>query len=262
MTARDRWSFILSALADGTQVDVEEIASALGVSGATIRRDLDRLAQQQLLTRTRGGAVSNSTAYDLPLRYNAERNVSQKVAIAEAASARIPLGAVVAITGGTTTTEVARALATRADLHAPSTGTAMTIVTNAINIANELTVRSHISLVVLGGIVRPQSYELTGRLASRALEEMSIDWAILGGNALDLQTGLTCHNEGEATIASDIARRAAKRMVVLDSTKLNRKSFARICSMSDIDLLITDSSADPAFVAEVEEEGLEVVVAK
>ncbi|MCV7225137.1 DeoR/GlpR family DNA-binding transcription regulator [Mycolicibacterium komossense] len=261
MNARERWNQIIEILTDAGFIDVEDAAVRLGVSAATVRRDLDRLAQQQLITRTRGGAVSNSTAYDLPLRYNAERNVPQKVQIAEAASSRVAMGSVVAITGGTTTTEVARHLAMRADLHGATTSPALTIVTNAINIANELTVRATLQLVVVGGVVRSQSYELIGRLATLILDEISIDEAILGGNALDLVTGLTCHNESEAAIAAEIARRANRVTVVLDSTKLGNRALARACATKHIDTLITDAGADPDFVAELTARGIEVVIA-
>ncbi|MGB3483495.1 MAG: DeoR/GlpR family DNA-binding transcription regulator [Mycobacterium sp.] len=261
MTARQRWNRILEIVTEAGYVDVDDAAGRLGVSAATVRRDLDRLAQQQLVTRTRGGAVSNSTAYDLPLRYNAERNVPQKMQIAEAASARVALGTVVAITGGTTTTEVARHLAMRADLHGGSMRPALTIVTNAINIANELTVRATLQLVVVGGMVRSQSYELIGRLATLILDEISIDEAILGGNALDLSTGLTCHNESEAAIAAEIARRASKVTAVLDSSKLGKRALARVCATEQLDTLITDSDADPEFTAELAARGVEVVTA-
>lgn len=259
MTARERWNQILEMLADVGFVDVEDVAGRMDVSTATIRRDLDRLAEQQLVTRVRGGAIANSTAYDLPLRYNAERNVSQKVRIGEAAAARVQLGSSIAITGGTTGTEVARHIALRAELPSAKKGSATTIVTNAINIANELTVRANIQLVVVGGFVRPQSYELVGRLATLILDEISIDEAIIGGNGLELRTGLTCHNEAEAAIAAEIVQRAQRVTVALDSTKLGSRALARACPIERIDSVITDAAADPAFCSELAARGVEVV---
>lgn len=261
MKARERWNHILEYVSREGYAEITAIAEDLEVSPATVRRDLDRLAEQQLLTRTRGGAVSNSTTYDLPLRYNAERNVSQKAAIAALASGRVPDGAVVAISGGTTTTEVARALALRSEREPSPHRPLLTIVTNAINIANELTVRPHIRLVVLGGVVRPQSYELTGHLAELALAEISIDEAIIGGNAVDADHGLCCHNESEAAIARAIHARAARTTVVADSTKLGSHAFARICGASDIDTLITDRAALPQQVDAFREAGVEVLLA-
>ena len=107
MNRADRLNAVLDLLAETGQVDVDDIVSQLAVSPATARRDLDTLAEQQLLTRTRGGAVGQSVAYDLPLRYQHEQNAAEKERIAQAASALSPRGAVVGLCGGTTSTAIA-----------------------------------------------------------------------------------------------------------------------------------------------------------
>ena len=123
------------------RVSVEEAAERLEVSQATIRRDFDQLAQQQMITRTRGGAVANGVSYDLPLRYKTAKHSAEKQRIGAAAAALVSPGTVVGLNGGTTITEVARALAMRPDLTAGAEGGQLTVVTNALNIANELLVR-------------------------------------------------------------------------------------------------------------------------
>ena len=156
------------------------------MSQATIRRDFDQLAQQQMITRTRGGAVVNGVSYDLPLRYKSAKHASEKQRIGAAAAALVAPAMVVGLTGGTTTTEVARALAARPDLSgAGADGPQLTIVTNALNIANELIVRSRMKIVVTGGVIRPQSYELVGPLATGILRELTLDMAFLGVDAFD-----------------------------------------------------------------------------
>jgi DeoR family transcriptional regulator of aga operon len=107
---------------------------------------------------------------------------------------------VVGLNAGTTTTEVARAISIRPDLDGRTGVTTLTVVTNAINIAHELTVRAQFQLVVLGGIVRPQSYELIGSLAERALADITIDQLILTANGLDVMSGVSCHNMAEAAV--------------------------------------------------------------
>ena len=94
----------------------------LDVSQATIRRDFDQLAQQQMITRTRGGAVANGVSYDLPLRYKTAKHSAEKQRIGAAAAALVEPGMVVGLNGGTTTTEVARALAVRARPNASRRG--------------------------------------------------------------------------------------------------------------------------------------------
>jgi len=147
VSRHQRWNELLDLMPADGQLSVADAARQLGVSQATIRRDLDQLAEQQLLTRTRGGAVAGNVSYDLPLRYKTARHAVEKQRVGRAAAALIAPGAAVALNGGTTASEVARALATRPDLQE---GASITVVTNAMNIANELVVRPHIKIVVTG----------------------------------------------------------------------------------------------------------------
>ena len=166
-----------------------------------------------------------------------------------------------ALNGGTTTSEVARALATRPDLQDGAGTPAVTVVTNAMNIANELAVRQHIKIVVTGGVTRGQSYELIGPLASLVLAELTLDWAILGVNALDPRTGATAHHEGEASINHLMATRAERVMIVTDSSKLGQRAFARVCSTDEIHVIVTDRDARPDLLAAFTERGIHVVTA-
>ncbi|MBB3728575.1 DeoR/GlpR family DNA-binding transcription regulator [Nonomuraea dietziae] len=195
MSRYDRWNSILELLAQEGRLSVEDAAEALDVSTATIRRDFDQLAQQQMLMRTRGGAVAQSVSYDLPLRYKTARHADEKHRIAAAAAELVSPGAVIGMNGGTTTSELARSLATRSTLEA-----GFTIVTNALNIASELTVRQHVKIVVTGGVARPQSYELIGPLAGGVLEQVTLDVAFLGVDAIDVELGASAHHEGEASV--------------------------------------------------------------
>jgi DeoR family transcriptional regulator, aga operon transcriptional repressor len=256
-----RWNALLDLLPGDGQLTVAEAAQALGVSQATIRRDMDQLAGQQLVTRTRGGVIAGHVSYDLPLRYKTGRHASEKQRIGRAAAALVTAGAAVALNGGTTTSEVARALATRPDLQDGSGVPVITVVTNAMNIANELAVRQHIKIVVTGGVARSQSYELIGPFATVVLEQLALDWAILGVDALDPVAGATAHHEGEASINHLMATRAAQVMIVADSSKLGQRAFARVCAVDEIDVIITDQDAAPTALAAFTERGIHVVTA-
>ena len=210
MSRYRRWNELLELLASAGQLQVEDAAKALDVSAATVRRDFDELAQQQMLTRIRGGAVAKGVNYDLPLRYKSERHPSEKQRIAAVAAGLVRAGQVAGLNGGTTTTEVARALATRPDLASGAPSPAVTVVTNALNIATELAVRQHIKIVTTGGVARPQSYELTGPLATGVLEQVTLDVAILGVDGIDAVAGATAHHEGEASINRLMARQASQ----------------------------------------------------
>jgi DeoR family transcriptional regulator, aga operon transcriptional repressor len=256
-----RWNDLLELLATAGELQVEEAAAALNVSAATIRRDFDELASQQMLTRIRGGAVTQGVNYDLPLRYKSERHPSEKQRIGELAASMVRPGQVVGLNGGTTTTEVARALATRTDPSAGAAVPAFTVVTNALNIATELAVRQHIKIVATGGVARPQSYELTGPLATGVLEQVALDVAILGVDGIDAAAGATAHHEGEASINRLMARQAAKVVIAADSSKVGRRAFARICTAGEIDVLVTDTGIAAEDAARLEDAGVDVVTA-
>ena len=261
MSRYRRWNDLLELLAAAGQLQIEDAAKALNVSEATVRRDFDELARQQMLTRIRGGAVAQAVNYDLPLRYKSERHPSEKRRSGELAASMVTIGQVVGLNGGTTTTEVARGLATRPNLSRGGTEPAVTVVTNALNIATELAVRQHIKIVATGGVARPQSYELTGPLANDTLERVTLDVAFLGVDGIDAVAGATAHNEGEASINQLMARQARKVIIVADSSKIGRRAFARICGPAEIDVLVTDTGIAAEDVALLEAAGIDVVTA-
>ncbi|GGY50673.1 DeoR/GlpR family DNA-binding transcription regulator [Streptomyces omiyaensis] len=266
MSKRERWNALLELLATDGRLEVEETAAALEVSSATIRRDLDELAEQQMLVRTRGGALAHGVSYELPLRYKSTRNASEKQRIAAAAVELVGDGDVVGFNGGTTTTEVARALALRAGggRRDPSDATdatapVFTVVTNALNIAGELAVRPQVKLVVTGGVARPQTYELVGPLTAGVLNEVVLDVAVLGVDGLDPRLGVMTRQEDEASISRLFAERAQRVVVVADSSKMGKRAFARICGLDAVDVVVTDTAAPADAIARLEDVGIKVI---
>lgn len=250
MRQAERLGVILEELAAGGSVDVADLCATLGVSAATVRRDLDMLEEQRLLTRTHGGAVAQMVSYELPLRYKSARRQEQKRRIGQEAATRVLDGAVIGLTGGTTTTEVARALVDRP----------LTVVTNALNIASELAVRPNIKLVVTGGIVRSESYELVGPLADRTLEDLHLDLAFMGTDGVTVADGFTTHHEIEARTDRALIDRARHVVIVADGSKLGRVAFVRIGPIAAAHELVTDAEADVVELAALREAGLKVTV--
>ena len=253
-----RWTALLEMIAASGRVEIDDAARRLAVSPATVRRDLDELAEQQLLVRTRGGAVAHSVSYDLPLRYKLSRRPDEKRAIAAAAAERVGPGGVVGLNGGTTTTEVGRALAARSDADGEDDGARLTVVTNAVNIAHELAVRPHVKLVLTGGVVRTQSYELVGPLAAPVLEGLTLDVVILGVDGVSADGGACTNNEDEAAVNELMTRRARHVVVVADASKLGRRAFARICGADRIDIVVTGQGADAGAVSALRDAGVDV----
>lgn len=256
-----RMSSLLELIAQRGRLSVTEAAVELGVSEATVRRDFATLDRQQLATRTHGGLVATSVSYDLPLRFRAGTDVA-KARIGAVAAALVERGQVVGFNGGTTVAEVARQIAARSDLaDTEGSGSSLTIVTNALNIASELVLRPHLRTVSIGGVARPQSYEVVGALALQALEQLSIDHLLLGVDAIDIEDGVSCHHEGEAGVNALMVARATEVTVVAGSEKLGRRAFTRIARLADLNRLVTDDGAPPELVDALRARGVEVLLA-
>jgi len=257
-----RWNAIVSLLADHGRLSVKEVAERLDASEATVRRDFDQLSRQQLVTRTRGGVTNSMVAYDLPLRYKTARHNAERQRIATVAAAMVTPGQAIGLNGGTTTTEVARALVARAEIaNQGAEWPTVTVVTNALNIAGELVLRPTVKTVLTGGVARQQSYELIGPLATRLLEDLWLDILFLGVNGIDAIGGATANHEGEAGINGLMVRRSSRVVVVADGTKLGQVMFCRIAPIESIDVLVTDRGADPVAVEAIRAAGVEVVTA-
>jgi len=115
--------------------------------------------------------------------------------------------------------------------------------------------------VVTGGVTRGQSYELIGPFATLVLAQLSLDWAILGVDALDPRTGASAHHEGEASINHLMASRAEQVMIVADSSKLGQRAFATMCAVDEIDVIVTDRDAAPDSLTAFTERGIRVITA-
>lgn len=247
---------MLDHLAKSGRLGVGEAAHLLGVSEATIRRDFTELARRQLVARNHGGVVATSVAYELPYRYRSTRADEDRMRVATAAAALVRPGQVVGLNGGTTTTATARAIAARGDLDAD--GARVTLVTNALNIAAEAVLRSHIQCVSLGGVARPESYEVTGPLAVLVLQQLWIDVAIVGVNGLTAREGATCRHEDEAAIVRAMIERSQTVICVTTGDKLGVRTFASICPAARVDHLVTTHQGDPEQITALRHAGVQI----
>lgn len=249
-----RLSAILDLLATRGGLSVSAAAEELEVSEATVRRDFAELSRRQLVTRNHGGVVATSVAYELPYRYRSSQHDGDLDRLARAAAALVTPGAVVAMNGGTTTTAVARRLTARADLRTPG----LTLVTSALNIAVEAVLRPHVRCVSLGGIPRPESYEVTGPLAAAGLSQLWIDVAVLGVNGLAVREGATCTHEDEAAVSRLMVERARDVIVVAAERKLGERAFTQICAATEITHVVTTAPETHDEVVALRESGAAV----
>jgi len=241
MRRSHRLNQIVSAVVARGQIDVPTLASEFGVSYATIRRDLDALQNQRLVRRTHGGATIHAAFNDLPLSYKSARELPQKQRISRRALEFLQDARVIGTTGGTTVSQFARLLHDRDGL---------TVVTNALNVAPDLLGNPRLRVVIAGGEVRGSSQESVGLSAEAFLASYDIDVAFLGVDGVDAVAGCTNYDPVGARVNAALFRRARRRVVLADATKIGRVTLAPVCRLSEVDVLITDSrAADPAVEA-------------
>jgi DeoR family transcriptional regulator, aga operon transcriptional repressor len=244
---------ILEIVAERGSVDLTELGDRLTVSPATIRRDLAHLADQQLLVRTHGGALIRERGVELPVALRDSRHQSAKQAIALAAAAILPVDRhVVALSGGSTTAHVARQLAYHSNI---------TVVTNSLTAAGLLADHHEIGVMMTGGFLRHQSLELVGGVAEAGFNAVNIGTAFLGADGVSAAAGVTTHDETEARTNHAMVARSQRTVVVADGSKIGHAALAQMAAITDVQILITDSSADPMELERIEAAGVDVIVA-
>jgi DeoR family glycerol-3-phosphate regulon repressor len=213
------------------RVNVEDLASRFDVSPQTIRKDLNELTDQRLLTRFHGGAIIASGVENLA--YEARRSIAEteKRAIGSAAAALVPNNSSLFINIGTTTEEVANALKHHSDL---------LVITNNLHVATMLYPHPHINVVVAGGAVRRSDGGVVGSHAIDLISRFRVDYAVIGVSAIDPDGALLDFDLDEVRVAQAIVANARTVLLVADSSKFERSAPARIGYLRDIDVFVTD----------------------
>lgn len=258
MYAEERRRKIASLTAVEGRVTVVSLAKSFGVTAETIRRDLAQLDAEGAVHRVHGGAVSTKSFQTVEFTVDARKNAQKdsKLSIARAAFDYLPeSGGGVFLDAGTTTEALGELMC-----RAPE-GRNWSVVTNSLPNALTLAGSNHIELQLLGGQVRVITQAVVGDTALRTLAVMRADVAFIGSNALTIDHGLSTADPQEAAVKRAMIANARKVIVMADSTKLGRDFLVSFATLDDIDVVITDSSAPEAFIDELREHGVEVVVA-
>ena len=248
MLAAERHSAILRAVHAGGAARVADLAAELDVSEMTVRRDLDALDAQRLLRKVHGGAVIRSNRGDEPRSSEkAGQQRAEKAAIAQAAAATVEDGMTIAISAGTTTTELARLLRDR-----PS----ICVVTNSLSVFQELTDPRTVGVdapqVFLSGGVRTPSDALVGPIADTAVGAFRVDATYLGVHGFDPQAGLTSPNIAEAQTNRTLIGVAERLVVLADHTKYRKIGTNVFAGLAQVDTLVSDdglADGDRAVIA-------------
>lgn len=252
MLSEERRRAIIKILERDGRVLVADLARHFHTSQVTIRKDLDVLQANGLIHRAHGGALATQSGAleDPTLRDKEKVHRKEKLRIAEAAAGMVSEGQVIILDSGTTTTAIARALRHFKNL---------TIITNAVNIAAELS-GSAVEVILTGGSVRQNSFSLVGPIAEQTLRRLHADILFLGVDGFDVTYGLTTPNLQEAEVNRAMVEVANRTVVVCDSSKFGRRRLSQIVRLSALHQVITDRNISKSDLRALRKAGIEVLV--
>lgn len=250
-----RGQLILEQLLRAGSLTIEEMCERFGISVATARRDLDQLEKQGRLRRTHGGAKPVEPLFYEPFRHvstfqeEIDHHADEKRRIGIAAAELIQDGDTIAVTAGTTATYVTRGI---------PLGKKITVVTNTVNVAMELSNRPDLSIFVTGGFMHGGWFSLVGSVAIQAMRSVFVDKVFIGVNGIHAEHGLTAFHPDEAAFNSVMVKQARQKIVVADRSKLGQIATHLFAPIEDVNLLITDEDAEDSAIAPFLEKGIEV----
>ena len=253
---KERKAFILQMLAKYDTVSVSDLTKKFQVSEVSIRKDLNEMHKGRLLIRTRGGAMripSTNSNFDLPIDTKKYDNAREKSGIGKLAATLIEEGETILLDSGTTTLEIARNLQRFSHL---------TVITNAINIAQEVQKYERFTIILLGGHLRLSSQSVVGPIAEANIKSFYCDKLFLGVDSFSLEGGVSTPNIDEANLNQTMISMAKKSIAVFDYSKCYRRSFAHICDIKDLDTVVSDRKFPAKMRAELKRRGVEVMIAQ
>jgi DeoR family transcriptional regulator, fructose operon transcriptional repressor len=255
MIAEERRLRIRELLTTQRTLSVSELTERLGVTLATVRRDLAILERDGVLVRSHGGAVSRSSSADFQPSYEflLRSNRSEKIAIAMEAERLILDGDIVFLEGSTTVYELACLLASHQHL---------TTVTNSPPILERLQHSSAVTVMSTGGELQKDTYYLCGAWAQQAISEIRVDKAIFGVSAIDPSYGISTSRPAQAEIKKLLVKASKTRIALVDHTKFGKQTFAYVGPITDFQIIITDSATSPEHIAAIRKAGVEVLIAQ
>jgi len=251
MSTINRRVKILDILNSEGQVAVSALSKIFNVSEVTIRNDLSHLEKKGLLIKSRGGGLKTQrVGIDQHLNQKAKINSKEKEAIGKRAAEIINNNDTIIIDSGTTTVEIVKNIGRINNL---------TVITNALNIASQL-IRDEIKVILLGGVLRSSSLSLTGPIAENSIKSFYCDKCFLGVDGIDSQSGIYTPNLEEAHLNRLMIEASKEVIIVTDSSKFKRKSFAHIAPISKVNIIITDSKIPEDELKNLHGMGIKVIL--
>jgi DeoR family transcriptional regulator of aga operon len=254
MTLSERHKYILDQLEKKGFVRVNDISEQLGVSGATIRKDLRILESQHLLYRNHGSAsLMTPKVVDLPVQEKSKINSEQKLKIVRMADSLIEEDDSLILTSGSTIEALALNITPRGR---------MNVVTPSIRVGVYLSDKENIDVMMLGGRLVVKSLSVRDSYTQDGLKYVNCSKMFCSCDVLDVEAGVTTAFVEEARITNAMMDAASKVILLVDSSKIGKSGYGKICDLSRIDVLITDAGIPQSVKERIEEEGVQVIVAE
>ncbi len=251
MLAIERKNMILRMLQEEKKVIVADLSRKFGVTEETIRRDLEKLESEGLAQKTYGGAILNENPNaDLSYTVRQKANVDKKKAIAREVAKLIENGDHIMLDASSTAVYIAKELKSKKNL---------TIITTSIEILLELVDVTGWRILGTGGTMKEGNLSFIGPQSEQMLTNYHVDKAIVSCKGIDMKRGFTDSNEADAHIKKVILDSANTRILVADSTKFERVSFAKSCDFEDIDIFVTDARPTDEWIARFDSRNVEVM---
>lgn len=253
MLPEERQKYILQQLQEYRSVRIADLCEQLNVTRETIRRDIYELEEKGLAKKVHGGAILDKANVEAEYMKRRTINIEEKKAIARLAASFVEDGDALYIDLGSTTYFFAQAIKTKKNL---------TVITNSLPIAIELSSSPEIKVILPGGIIRNGELSLSGPISMKGLDEIYVDKAFIGVAGVAIKSGFTNIHLGEAEVTKKMLQNSQLKVVLADYAKFNTTTMVRVAKISDIDLLITDWKAPAEILTEIREHGVKVKVAE
>jgi len=252
MLTEKRRNAILEVIRSEGSVSVKDLSHRFSKSEVTIRQDLNDLKALGLIRRAHGGALPVvEVAVESPILERSKICREEKQRIGIAAAAMIKDGETIVLDSGTTTQEIARNIRTRQGLR---------VVTNGVNIAIELAGVRGIQIIMLGGVLREDSFSIVGHVAEEMLTEFAADKLFFGAAGCDPSFGPSTPTIEEARVNQAMARIARQRILVADSSKFEKRTLCRIIPLANVQTVITDTNLRESLQTELRDSGVELIL--
>ena len=232
-------------------VKTSDLSNMFSVSEMTILRDLEMLEQQGILKRVYGGAVNlKNPIKELSVILRKQINTKEKNIIAEKAAKLISNGESIFLDSSTTAFALSKKLGTK---------TGLTVITNGLELINELKNNSNINLFCPGGELQLSTMSFIGTSAEDYLKEHYVDKAFVSASGVSLQSGITVENAVQAAIKKIMLKNSLSRVILVDSSKFDVVRLSKVCALEDVNTIVTDRKPDDKFLEVFAKNNIEVV---